>query len=84
MLYEEAKSVDLTAAELIQGHKVRRERKSFKLLNQQLFKLWELYSESKINTNELLERGATTYAKHNTFRFTKNPDDERELELEIV
>ncbi len=79
VLYEEAVRVDMATHMLQQGQNMRRERKTFKNLNEALFGLWAQHSERIINSSQLLAKVAELYTKFNVRRFTANADDARSL-----
>ena len=67
----------------MQGQKgIRRERKTYKILNRKLQKLWHEHAKSEIDTAKLLTECADMYTKMNTTRYNKNIDDDRECEAE--
>ncbi|EFX60941.1 hypothetical protein DAPPUDRAFT_122704, partial [Daphnia pulex] len=78
----EALQVDKNAAKLLQGHKLRRERKSFMELNSNLKELWRRHATSELSTKNLLSECANMYTKYNTVRYAASLDDDRECELE--
>ena len=61
VLYEEAVRVDIATHMLQQGQNMRRERKTFKILNEALFGLWAQHSERIINSSQLLAKVAVSY-----------------------
>jgi hypothetical protein len=67
----------------MQGQKgIRRERKTYKILNRKLQTLWHAHAKSLIDTAKLLTECAVMYTKMNATRYTNNIDDDREFELE--
>ena len=56
VLHEEAVRVDMATHMLQQGQNLRRERKTFKILNEALIELWSQHSERIINSSQLLEK----------------------------
>ena len=62
-----------------QGQKLRRERKTFKNLNEALFDLWAQHTDKIINSSQLLAKVAELYTKFNVSRFAPNADDARSL-----
>lgn len=82
VLYEEALQVEMCARMLEQGHKLRRERKTFRDLNTNLFSFSNYYSNSFISNEQLLDKCAEIYTKFKASKLVKTLDDVRLLELE--
>lgn len=77
--------MDLNAAMLLQGHQLRKEKSSYRLLNRKLFELWDHYNRGDYSTEVLLEKCALLCTKHSKFGNRKNGDDNRsDLEEEEV
>jgi hypothetical protein len=74
--------VDLFTKMLQQGQTLRRERKSFKLLNEKLFNYWDKFNEHHLTTEQLLEKVAEMYTNFNAIKYAKNVNDSRSVELE--
>ena len=82
LLHVEAIQVDLFTKMLQQGQTLRRERKSFKLLNEKLFNYWDKFNEHHLTTEQLLEKVAEMYTNFNAIKYAKNVIDSRSVELE--
>jgi hypothetical protein len=82
VLLSEAVEVDKKAAQLQQGHTLRKQKKTFKVLNSKLFELREQHNNSIITTKQLLSTVADMYTAHNTVKYGASADDTRELESE--
>ena len=82
LLHTEAIQVDLFTKMLQQGQTLRRERKSFKLLNEKLFNYWDKFNEHHLTTETLLEKVAEMYTDFNAIKYAKNVNDSRSVELE--
>jgi hypothetical protein len=67
---------------LLQGHKLRRERKTYTALNEKLFKLWEDHRKNVISSESLLLSCAKLYSDFNFKKIKPHPDDDRCCELE--
>ena len=74
--------MDLNAAMLLQGHKLRKEKGSYIDLNKKLFGLWDQYNSTTLSSSLLLERCTEVYAKHNSYRISKCADDDRDAQEE--
>ena len=82
VLYKESLISDMYKEMLLQGHKLRRQRKAYTVLNAKLFGLWNDHQENIISTESLLLQCAEMYTNCNARKFKPNPDDFRECELE--
>ena len=82
VLYKESLISDMYKEMLLQGHKLRRQRKAYTVLNAKLFGLWNDHQENIISTESLLLQCAEVYTNFNARKFKPNPDDVRECELE--
>jgi hypothetical protein len=80
--YIQAIQVHLFTKMLQQGQTLRRERKSFKLLNEKLFNYWDKFNEHHLTTEQLLEKVAEMYTNFNAIKYAKNVNDSRSVELE--
>ena len=60
---------------LQQGQTLRRERKSFKLLNEKFFDYWDQFNEHLLTPEQLLEKVAEMYTNSNAIKYAKNAND---------
>ncbi len=64
---------------LQQGQTLRRERKSFKLLNEKFFDYWDQFNEHLLTPEQLLEKVAEMYTNSNAIKYAKNAKDSRNV-----
>jgi hypothetical protein len=84
VLAKEAQLVELLEDEmLLQNHRLRVKRKTYASLNSKLFSLWDDHQKNILNTKTLLFNCAKLYSDFNSFKFSRNADDRREVELEV-
>ena len=83
-LAKEAILVELYEEVLLQNHSItlRARKRTYTGLNAKLFSLWEQHQDNTISTKDLLLQCAKLYSDFNLSKFTNNPDEVRECELE--
>lgn len=82
VLFKESQISEMYKEMLLQGHKLRRERKTYTALNEKLFKLWEDHRKNVISSESLLLSCAKLYSDFNLKKIKPHPDDDRCCELE--
>ncbi|EFX61650.1 hypothetical protein DAPPUDRAFT_338577 [Daphnia pulex] len=82
VLNEEAVQVDLYTKMLEQGQSLRRQRKTYRELNEKLFKFWDDYNKQHLTSKELLEKCANIYTHFNAIKYAKTANDARVTEIE--
>jgi hypothetical protein len=82
VFHAEAIKVDKKSHQFQQGKKIRKPRKTLKILNAKLFTLWDQHTTSKVTTEKLLTECAEMYTSSNTTKDGPTDDDYREVELE--
>ncbi|EFX63123.1 hypothetical protein DAPPUDRAFT_335907 [Daphnia pulex] len=68
VLNEEAVQVDLYTKMLEQGQSLRRQRKTYRELNEKLFKFWDDYNKQHLTSKELLGKCANIYTHFNAIK----------------
>jgi hypothetical protein len=53
---------------LEQGQSLRRQRKTYRELNEKLFKFWDDYNKQHLTSKELLEKCANIYTHFNAIK----------------
>jgi hypothetical protein len=74
--------VDLYTKMLEQGQSLRRQRKTYRELNEKLFKFWDDYNKQHLTSKDFLEKCANIYTHFNAIKYAKTANDARVTEIE--